>query len=234
MTDVAFCGNCGSQISATAKFCQSCGARQSDFVVDEAPEVGPEPAPGVSGTGPDETIQRPRPPQATGGETVQQSRPPTWERGPGAPPAGPAGAPAAPDQPGPHRLHVELDPPLTEPHAARPAPAPRQQDPTPPVPAPEWPTQPPPPPAHPPAPPPQPTAAAPPPPSYHAPPPAPQPPPAYGAPTGGAPTQHANYPTGGQPRVNGSSRSHLGPASSRPSSDPGCRPRAWRWPGSPA
>lgn len=47
MAEMAFCGSCGGQILATAKFCNHCGADQAQFATVEqaAPDPVPEPEP---------------------------------------------------------------------------------------------------------------------------------------------------------------------------------------------
>lgn len=45
MSELAYCGQCGQEISATAKFCKHCGADQAPFAIEEpsAPPPPPEP-----------------------------------------------------------------------------------------------------------------------------------------------------------------------------------------------
>jgi len=56
-----YCGSCGGALSASARFCRSCGASQEDFATQEA-DVPPPPVP--SPAQPPATAQPPQPPLA--------------------------------------------------------------------------------------------------------------------------------------------------------------------------
>ncbi len=108
MADTIFCASCGERISALARFCPACGARQDEFRVEPA-EAAPEPAPAPP-------VPEPAPP-------APEPAPPAPEPAPPAPePAAPAPKPAPPPEPTPPPIAA---PPTPEPVAdAEPPPPP--------------------------------------------------------------------------------------------------------------
>lgn len=89
-TDTTFCANCGTRISARARFCPSCGSDQGEFKVGE-PEPAEAPAP------PEPTPAPPEPEPAQG-----EPDPPLAEPEPSPEPAPPpAPAPPKPAEPAP-------------------------------------------------------------------------------------------------------------------------------------
>jgi zinc ribbon protein len=84
MTDVVFCGNCGREIAATAKFCKHCGADQTPF--QDVGDSASTPAdPDATPADPDATqVDQPVPPADQAAEAPTQPLQP-----PSPPPAAP-------------------------------------------------------------------------------------------------------------------------------------------------
>jgi len=105
MSDTMFCGQCGTQIPASAKFCLSCGATQEAEPVPVPPATGPT-RQSLFGTPPDLGP----PPSAAAHQPPVQAPPP----GGGSPPSPPVGGsspspppqqpPASPPPPGAQRV----------------------------------------------------------------------------------------------------------------------------------
>lgn len=88
MSELAYCGQCGQEIAATAKFCKHCGADQAPFATEEQPTSPlpppPEPEPPVT---PEPSAPQPEPPAP---EPTLRPEPPATP-----PPASPPPPPAA-------------------------------------------------------------------------------------------------------------------------------------------
>jgi zinc-ribbon domain len=96
-TETTYCPNCGEQISARAKFCPSCGARQEDYrIPPRAPEPPAEPPPAAAA--------QPEPPPPAAPEPPSPA--------PESPVAGPSTeSAAAADDPSPVAPATEPEPP---------------------------------------------------------------------------------------------------------------------------
>jgi hypothetical protein len=94
MAGLAYCGSCGGEIPATAKFCKHCGADQAPFKLEEQPAV---PAQGEAQAG---AVESPAP-LAPPPQTETAASPPPAEPSPAQPTQPPTAepAPSAPDAP---------------------------------------------------------------------------------------------------------------------------------------
>ena len=96
MSDMVFCGSCGGQILAAAKFCEHCGANQADFVEEAPTQVEPpSPADPPAQVEPPTEVEEP-----TEVEPPAQPEPPTQVEPP-PPPSPPPTPPPAPPAPTP-------------------------------------------------------------------------------------------------------------------------------------